>query len=89
MSAMNWSALGRMQSNMTPQEFQELDTLCDDLQNPNLRGFLVRIPQSKFYRYLPNGRNDCPSDQEIKRALIAARLDARARAAIAKARGEG
>ena len=54
---------------------QELDKLVDQLDDPNLRGFARRIPESKHYRAPPKGSPaDVPSKAEVQRHLEAARM---------------
>lgn len=44
---------------------------------PNVRGFLERIPGQRYHRPGPNGREDPPSDREIKAAIAALKIHAR------------
>jgi len=55
-----------------------LDEISEQLDEPNLRGFLVRCKESKFYRAPPRGvADDPPLDLAIKNTLGAALVNAR------------
>jgi hypothetical protein len=48
---------------------QKADSLLEEVNDPNIRGFLVRVPGSKFYREPPksSGQEELPpSDDELK-----------------------
>lgn len=57
-----------------------LDELGDDPEAANLRGFLVRVPESKFYRPPPRGcPQDVPTVREMESRLWWGRWDANER----------
>jgi len=71
--------------NIPPHPVHELDAIADELAEPNLRGFLVRVPGSKFYREPPRGSADTPpSMREVKEVcqLARTRLDIKRRRGI-------
>lgn len=59
---------------------RKLDELADDPEAANLRGFMVRVPESKFYRRPPRGcPQDVPDVAEMEYRLLWGQYDASGR----------